>query len=297
LECSPNGFPSFFCEITISPLFRIFSGKKEAEAKRAEATERAAKIFLALKRGGDDTTSVTACCDKAAQETGFPRPAESSVRRVVSRLMTKEEKQEKANKDAKSDKRALATRRAADIYRQNNDHTGDVVISVTKCCERAEAELGIRPAESSVRRVLTRLYKDAGMEQPKPKRLKSSPPAKGKGTISLGDVQQPTQQIDPAYNAAGDAQQPTEQIAADYNIAAPDPTQQINATDYTDPAPLAAPVETADYDLSAFVTDPAYTMAAPLSDPVYTMAPVAVNDPTLPPLPPPDVPDIHITEV
>lgn len=149
--------------------------RKEEEARRATATERAALSYLRQKRGGNTKASVKDCCDAAAAETGYPRPAETSVRRLLPRFMTDGEKAEKRRQDEKNELRAVATRAAATLYRQmNGDGDGDVVMSVTRCCASAGEQHGIRPAETSVRRVLARMYEEEGIE-PKKKKAKPNP--------------------------------------------------------------------------------------------------------------------------
>lgn len=145
--------------------------KKEYEAKRASATERAANLYLSQRRSGNAKASVKECCDIAASETGFPRPAETSVRRLLPKLMTDAEKEEKRAANAKADRRADATKAAADMYRKENGDGpgGEVTVSVTRCCDLVEPQFGIRPAETTVRRMLRTMYEKEGIEPRKRK--------------------------------------------------------------------------------------------------------------------------------
>lgn len=156
--------------------------KKELESLRAEATRRAAEIYLERKRSGSEI-GVTQCCDLSASETGLPRPAESSVRRLLPKLMTPDEKREKERKDVGKDRRAAATKRAAEIYREKNGNVPDgqdVKVSVPACCQMVAEEFGVRPAESSLRRMLARMYEEDGVRPPKLKKARPSPPSGGK---------------------------------------------------------------------------------------------------------------------
>lgn len=198
--------------------------KKEAEAKRAEATDRAARKYLSLKRAGNADASVKDCCDLAARETGYPRPAETSVRRLLPKLMTPEEKEEKKRLGAKADRRAAATRRAAEIYRETNgDDQGDgneaVVMSVTRACDTVEPEYGVRPAETSVRRLLGRMYEEEGI-RPR-KKTKPSPPSKAAKTAGVA--------------AAAVLPLPREQLD-DSDL----PLPRADAPEYSEPAVLVA---------------------------------------------------------
>ena len=49
-------------------------------------------------------------------------------------------------------------------------------MSVTRCCEAALEECGVRPAETSVRRLLGRMYKEEGLAPKKRKARPSSRP-------------------------------------------------------------------------------------------------------------------------
>lgn len=59
----------------------------------------------------------------------------------------------------------------------------EVVLSVTRCCEAALEECGVRPAETSVRRLLGRMYKEEGLAPKKRKaRPSSRPPRRRPGS-------------------------------------------------------------------------------------------------------------------
>ena len=124
--------------------------KKEAEERRAAATQRAALLYLAERRRGNDKASVRDVCDLVAcefppspwprhglaqipdsrcefssassrlaaaaggdGEPPAPRPAETSVRRLLPLYMTAAEKEQKQAAELHCDRRAQATMLAA----------------------------------------------------------------------------------------------------------------------------------------------------------------------------------------
>lgn len=278
------------------------------DAKRAEATERAAQMYLASRRAGNDDVGLPQCCDAAAAETGYPRPAESSVRRTINRLMTDDEREAKRQEDARADRRAEATRRAAEIYREaNGNHvTGDgieAVLSVTKCCEMVTAEYGVRPAESSMRRVLTRMYEEEGIEVPKsgarpkkkartekPKATSRAPKAKA-AQASPPDDGMTTGVTAVAAPAPADYYHPPAPVAAmaTYAPPPPPPPPPHVPTQLSDQQVLLAAVPTQLSDQQVLLAavqqqeDHSHPSPAPSAQ-YYSMPP-------LPPLPPPEADD------
>lgn len=277
------------------------------DAKRAEATERAAQMYLASRRAGNDDVGLPQCCDAAAAETGYPRPAESSVRRTINRLMTDDEREAKRQEDARADRRAEATRRAAEIYREaNGNHvTGDgieAVLSVTKCCEMVTAEYGVRPAESSMRRVLTRMYEEEGIEVPKsgarpkkkartekPKATSRAPKAKAAQASPPDDGM--TTGVAAAAPAPADYYHPPAPVAAmaTYAPPPPPPPPPHVPTQLSDQQVLLAAVPTQLSDQQVLLAavqqqeDHSHPSPAPSAQ-YYSMPP-------LPPLPPPEADD------
>ncbi|KAL7553433.1 hypothetical protein ACHAWF_016720 [Thalassiosira exigua] len=135
--------------------------------KRRKATVRAAHIYLEHKRAGKDI-GIARSCDLAASASF--RPAPTSVRRLLPELMTPDEIRAKEKVEVGMDKRAAATRLAAQIYFERNGDfpdEGGVVVSLASCCRLAEEELGVRPAESSVRRWVRKACEEDGIEPKK----------------------------------------------------------------------------------------------------------------------------------
>jgi len=244
--------------------------KKEEEALRAQATERAALSYLEQKRGGNNKASVRDCCDAAAAETGYPRPAETSVRRMLPRFMTDEEKSEKKRQDEQIERRAAATKAAALLYRQTNgDGDGDVVMSVPQCCALAQEQHGIRPAETSVRRVLARMYEDEGIE---PKKKKAKPTPK----IAKPRARSVQNQI---------LQNQSPQISAQHDL------QILQAYQPNQPTILPASVDApqdSDYLLPP-AHQPSQQMFSPVADEAIPPAQDVPDPPDMPPLPEPEV--------
>lgn len=297
-----GGIVEFFSSVTIHDVTDVFSfcpllfpaatpapptgqlDKKGEEARRAAATERAALAYLQQKRGGNEKASVKDCCDAAAAETGYPRPAETSVRRLLPKLMTDEEKSEKKRHDEKVELRAAATRAAATLYRQaNGDGDGEVVMSVTRCCNTAEERHGIRPAETSVRRVLARMYEEEGIEpkkkkvRPTPKPKAADPQVTAQHDLEILRAYQPNQQ---ALSAAEDYVQENAHLQLQPNQQLVHPV----AGDYPQDATHLQPSDHQQMDLSA-----AAGALLQVQD--------ASVPPNMPPLPPPDDPDVDVVAI
>jgi len=185
--------------------------------------------------------------------------------------MTDAEKDEKKRQDEQVERRAAATKAAALLYRQTNgDGDGDVVMSVPQCCATAQEQHGIRPAETSVRRVLARMYEDEGIE---PKKKKAKPTPK---------IAKPRARIVPSV------QNQNPQISAQHDLQILQAYQPNHPNQPTIlPASEAAPQDS-DYLLPS-ARQPIQLMCYPVADEAIPPAQDVPDPPDMPPLPEPEV--------